>query len=239
MIKIAHLYYDLMNLYGESGNIKALCQELKNQGIKYKLDKLTINNSIDFSKYDFIYIGSGTNYNQELVYKDLEKYKEEIKTAIEENKCFLLTGNALELLGCKAIGDKKNGLEIFDYCCYPQEKRIVSEVVGYFSKIKTPIIGFQNRDSKIEFSDSPLFDMSRGVGFDNQNKNEGFNYKNVMCTYIIGPLLVRNPEFLKYIIQNLLLAKKQNKKLKSFDLKIEQKAYDSYVKNYNLFSEEK
>ena len=52
MINIAFLYYDLMNLYGESGNIKALTKELDNQGIKYNIDYLTISDKLEFSKYN-------------------------------------------------------------------------------------------------------------------------------------------------------------------------------------------
>ena len=32
-IKIAHLYYDLMNLYGENANIRALVHFAERQGI--------------------------------------------------------------------------------------------------------------------------------------------------------------------------------------------------------------
>ena len=41
MIRIAHLYYDLMNLYGDNGNIKAIKYQLENQGIKTIVDFLT------------------------------------------------------------------------------------------------------------------------------------------------------------------------------------------------------
>ena len=99
MIKIAHLYYDLMNLYGDNGNLKALKYQLDYQGIKSKIEFLTIGDNIDFSKYDFIYMGPGTDYNQKLVLKDIMKYKNNIKEAIDNNTFFLITGNALDLFG--------------------------------------------------------------------------------------------------------------------------------------------
>lgn len=234
MIKIAHLYYDLMNLYGESGNIKALCCELTNQGIKYQVDKLSVGDSIDFSKYDFIYMGSGTNNHLNFVWEDLKSYKAEIEEAVEKGKFFLLTGNALELFGQQIDGDKKIGLQIFDYCCHLQEKRIVSEVVATFPPIKDPVIGFQNRDGKMSDTKNTLFEVLQGTSFDAQNKMEGFYYKNVMCTYIIGPILARNPEFLKYIIKSLMAQKNKNFKFRKYNLKLEKKAYDAYIKNYDL-----
>ena len=55
-VYIGHLYYDLMNLYGEIGNIKALKYSLENAGVKVVIDNLYINDDIDFSKYDILYI---------------------------------------------------------------------------------------------------------------------------------------------------------------------------------------
>lgn len=62
-ITIGHLYYDLMNLYGEIGNIKVLTYHLKNQGIKVNIKNLSIDDDINFDELDLIYIGSGTNNN--------------------------------------------------------------------------------------------------------------------------------------------------------------------------------
>ena len=234
MIRIAHLYYDLMNLYGESGNIKALCYELENQKIKFKVDRLSIGDKIDFSKYDFFYMGSGTSYNQCLVSQDLVKYKEDIKIAIDQNKFFLLTGNALELLGKKIFQDKEIGLQIFDYCAITEEKRTVSEVIAKHNDIKLPILGFQNRDSKIVDNSSYLFKITYGTGFSEHKNQEGVSYKNVLGTYIIGPVLARNPHFLQYVIKKLILQKNIKFKFKKFNLDLEKKAYDNYLENYQI-----
>ena len=48
---VAHLYSDLLNLYGENGNIKALKKHLEEQGVMVNVEFLTINDSIDFKKY--------------------------------------------------------------------------------------------------------------------------------------------------------------------------------------------
>ena len=37
------IYYDLLNLYGDDGNIKALNQRLTNQGIKVNIDYISFN----------------------------------------------------------------------------------------------------------------------------------------------------------------------------------------------------
>ena len=86
--KIAHLYYDLMNLYGENGNIKALKKQLEEQNTSVKVLSLTIDDELNFNEYDMVYIGAGTEENQKLVVKHLLKYKNEIETAIHQNKLF-------------------------------------------------------------------------------------------------------------------------------------------------------
>ena len=81
-INILHLYYDLLNLYGENGNIKALKKHLEEMGVRVNIEFLTINDVIDFSRYDFVYIGAGTEKSQKLVLKHLLKYKKDIKNYI-------------------------------------------------------------------------------------------------------------------------------------------------------------
>jgi CobQ-like glutamine amidotransferase family enzyme len=98
-LTIAHLYYDIMNLYGESGNVKALKKYLEEQGITVTIKFVTIDEDKEFDKYDIVYIGSGIEANRLLVLKDILMHKEEISTAIENNKFYLCTGNSYELFG--------------------------------------------------------------------------------------------------------------------------------------------
>ena len=99
IIKILHMYYDLMNLYGEYGNIKILESHLKDAGVEVIVDKKTVGDNFKINDYDFIYIGSGTEKNQAVVLEDLKKHKNELKQYIESNKYALFTGNSFEMLG--------------------------------------------------------------------------------------------------------------------------------------------
>lgn len=235
MIRIAHLYYDLMNLYGDNGNIKAIKYQLENQGLKVIVDFLTIGDTIDFKKYDMLYIGPGTYDNEQLVLKDFIKYKKEIKNYIEENKFILATGNALELFGksIKLLNNKKiKALNIFNFESEQVELRLVSETIGHNENIKKQIIGFQNQNSIIKNIENPWLTIEKGIGADVNSKVEGINYNNFYGTYLIGPLLVRNPELLETICKKLVLNKKDNFKFKSFNLNLEKKAYEEYFKNH-------
>ena len=78
-IKIAHLYYDLLNLYGEQGNILALKNAFENQNVKVEINLLSAGDNINFNKYDIFYMGSGTNQNLLIVLNDLKNIKTIIK----------------------------------------------------------------------------------------------------------------------------------------------------------------
>ena len=224
-IYIGHLYYDLMNLYGEIGNIKALKYSLENAGVKVVIDKLSINDNIDFSKYDILYIGSGTENNERVVLNDIKKYKNELKKYIEDNKFVIATGNSIELFG-KTIFNKKEykALNIFDYSSKLIDKRIVGDIIIPMKNVNKDIIGFQNRGSIIENNNYPLFDNDYTLGI---------NYKNFYGTYILGPILIRNPELNKYLINKLLKSKNKKFKPKNIDLNLDKKAYTSYLKTYH------
>jgi len=234
MIKIAHLYYDLMNLYGDNGNIKALKNQLDKQGIKSKINFLTIGDEIDFSKYDFFYIGPGTRYNQKLVLNDILKYKKEIKQAIEQNKFFLAIGNAFDLFGKYILEENKKikTLNIFNFYSINESFRITDEVVAKASDLDDLILGFQNQDSTMHNIKTPLFQIIKGVGAHPNAKVDGMHYNNFYGTYLIGPILARNPQLLKKITKELITSTKPDFKFKTVRLNLAQKAHDEYIKNY-------
>ena len=232
-IKIAYLYYDLMNLYGESGNIKVLKQQLENQNIKVTVNFLTLDDEIDFTKYDVFYIGSGTENNQKIVLNNLLKYKTAIETAIDTGKFFLCTGNAIEFFGNSIIENNNTykGLGIFDFEAKHEEFRIVDEVLFKCPLIDKYIIGFQNQCGVIKSDNLNLFDVVKGIGSYPNSKKEGIYYNNFYGTYVIGPILVRNPELLKYLIKKLIISKNPKFKFKKFIQKYETLANDNFMKN--------
>lgn len=231
-IKIAHLYYDLMNLYGENGNILALEKGFEQQDMYTETTNLTINDKIDFNKYDIYYIGSGSETNQLLVINDIIKYKDKINNAIENGKHFLFTGNSYELLGKyieKVNGDKIETLGIFDFYTKEIDKRIIGEQIMECPFFKEPIIAFQNRQCVLNNNDNHLFEIISGHANNYKSHNEGIHYKNLYATYNLGPLLIRNPLLKDHIIKNIL--EKKDILYKSIPT-IDEKAYNEYVKNF-------
>lgn len=234
-IHIAYLYYDLFNLYGENGNIKVLKKELENQGLKVAIHFLTIGDELNFNDYDLVYIGASTEDNQKLVIPHLSKYKDDIQKAIDNNKFFLITGNAIELFG-KYILDQNNNkidsLNIFSYHTEVASIRLIDESIMRCNFIDEPIIGFQNQSTYIVDNEYPMFSIIKGIGIKQGLSNEGIKYHNFYGTYLLGPILVRNPKLLKYFICELIYTKDKNFKFKDFDLNLNEEAYKCFINNF-------
>ena len=231
-IKIAHLYYDLMNLYGESGNIMALEKAFDDQDMYSEVYNLSIKDTIDFNKYDIYYMGSGSEYNQSLVINDILRYKENIKNAIENGKHFIFTGNSIELFGKyikKVNGEKIETLSIFDFYSKEVDNRIIGEQIMECNLFKEPVIAFQNRQCVSNNKENHLFEVLNGFANNKNSKNEGIHYKNLYATYNIGPLLVRNPLLKDHIVKEVL--EKKDILYKSTS-SVDEKAYNEYVKNF-------
>lgn len=222
-ITIAHLYYDLFNLYGEVGNVRILKKVLEDQGFQVRIELLTIGDSLEFEKYDFVYMGMGIRENLEIVSKHFCSYKKEIKKYIEQDKCILFTGNSHELFGkIIYIQEKKiEGLGLFDYTSFPLEKRKVLEVQAKTSYINKDIIGFMNTRSFHDTKKYPFLTITEN----NQTFQEGIFYHHLIGTYTIGPILVRNPALLKKIVISILEQKGYTKEIHEWDLEFLEQAY--------------
>lgn len=226
-IKIAHLYYDLMNLYGEQGNVLALQKAFTNQGVRCDVELLTKGSKIDFSKYEIFYMGMGSEENQEIVRKDILRYKEEIKKYIKK-KTFIMTGNSYELFGTSING--KKALDIFNYNSFSNE-RIVKEQVYKTYVVSDYVIGFQNRGSINDIDENHLFEVIKGSADNKTSCYEGYHIYDFYGTYTIGPLLIRNPHLKNKIVEDVL--KRYEYPFKEIN-EVDKLAYDEYKKNFKI-----
>lgn len=232
-ITIGHLFYDILNLYGESGNVLALKHALEMQDIEVEIKNLSLNDSIDFNLLDFIYIGSGTKQNEQLAIEYLKNYKEDILQYVMNKKFFFVTGNSIEMFGkyIKELDNSQfNCLEIFDYYTEVTKTRLVCECIFKHEELDCKILGFENHQGITKDNTSPLFTVVKGYG--NQGV-EGFVKDNFYATYLIGPILARNPEFLEYITKKLITSLDKDFEFKAFDFEFLVKAHDKFLEKYN------
>lgn len=237
-IKLLHLYFDIMNLYGENANVRFLIRKLEEQDFKVEVDYLSLEDKINFSKYDFIYLGSGTEINQRVVLENIKQYKEDIIKYIDDDKYFLVTGNSIELFG-KSISyddmDELEGLGLFDYYAKQTTPRIIGDQLYETDLIDSPILGFQNHSNELFDVEPNLFKVDKGIGFNKDEDEEGIRKNNFIATYLVGPLLVRNPLLCDLLVKDL--CKKFEVKYKEPDTNnVAYKAHDEFINNW--YSEE-
>lgn len=225
VIKILHLYYDLMNLYGEYANLKILEKHLNDQGFEVIIEKKTIKEEIQFENYDLVYIGAGTEKNEAIILNDLIKYKEDIKNYIDKQKFIIATGNSFEIFG-KTI-DGKEGLNIFDFEVTRTSDRITSDVIYTSNYFEDKVVGFVNKMGNVVHNINPLFTVEFGIGTNENNDYEGIKYKNFYGTYLLGPILLRNPYLLKKLVADIC-------KLKNDKFVYKVKKYKNEEEGYKL-----
>ena len=235
-INVLYLYYDLLNLYGESGNVNMLKKHFESHGVSVYIDTKTINDTIDFSIYDFVYMGSGSYKNLEIAINDLKKYKDNIISYINSNKFFLVTGNSMEIFG-KSI-NKKKALEIFDYETITLKNRVVSDVIYKCQHLNIRVIGYINRTIEVYHNMSPLFEVECGVGENKLNDYEGFKYLNFWGTHLLGPLLSKNPILLERIVHDVIKQKDENFKYDEIEYPYERASYLITLNDIRKQSEE-
>ena len=238
-IKILHLYYDLLNLYGENGNILALKSHLEGHNIKVSVDYKSLDDEFSFNDYQFVYLGSGARDNLLLALSDLKKRRNDLKEYIDNKGFIFATGESINLFGnyIKYLNDDKvNGLKIFDYNIEEVRDRLVGEQVYLNDLVEDEIIGFQNRSTiLVDSNEDNLFEVKEGFGSSLDNNVEGIIKDNMFLTYMLGPILIRNPYFTEFLVKEIF--KKYDIEYKPFIKENELKAYNSYKEN--LLNEKK
>ena len=226
MIKVLHLYYDLLNLYGEQGNILALKRAFKNQNVEIEVDYLSVQDKIDFKKYDLVYLGSGSTENLLIALEDIKRHKKELKKYIESKKVLLATGNSYLLFGQKI--NNLDALGIFDYYAASSEKMAQESLMELYQE--KDIIGFQNREFIVNNKKNHLFKVKGGLCDNLKSEYEGYHEYNFYGTFVIGPLLIRNPHFTNILVKEIM--EKNNLIYHEYEDKILVDAYNQYIKNF-------
>jgi hypothetical protein len=208
IIKILHLYHDLMSLYGDWANAAVLGRELVSRGCVAEIDKKSVGDSIDFEGYSFICIGSGTERSQQACMRDMVRFKDAIIERIEADVPVLVTGNAHELFGQAVMDSKGNRMEalgLLEFETIQTDSRLTGDCVSKASFLQDKLMGFINRAGGGQQGEikRPFF-VEPGAGAHYKAGAEGIMYRNLLGTYLTGPVLVRNPPLLRYFADMLV-----------------------------------
>lgn len=210
-LNFLHLYPDCMSLYGEYANVAVLQRHLEALGVTVNVKKNLLDYAPDFTEADFIYMGCGTERTQKAALMMLKDRGEDLKAAMDRGAVVLFTGNAMEVLG-KSVTDAKGqqwpGMGLAEFTTVETDKRDPEDVIAHSTLWKSPVVGFMNKCSKTTGVATPLFDdLKLGLGNEAEHGAEGYVDGNLFATHIIGPVLVKNPDFIDVLIRRIFEAK--------------------------------
>lgn len=236
-INIAHLYPDLLNLYGDRGNIATLKYRLEKRGIEANVTEYGIDDKIDFAKTDIIYIGGGSEKEQKLVCQELLPVKDSLKEFAENGGSILAVCSGYEILGkyYETESEKIPCLEILDIYTKYIGQRLIGNIIIDSELINSTIVGFENHAGKVFAGNhTPLGTVRSGYGGNGEDKKEGVVYKNVIATHMHGPLLPKNPMLADHIIKNAL-KKKYNEDIElcTLDDTLENQSHTYCIENFS------
>ncbi|SPF53736.1 CobB/CobQ-like glutamine amidotransferase domain protein [Candidatus Desulfosporosinus infrequens] len=252
-LNICHLYPDLLDLYGDRGNILALAARCRWRGIEPLIQQASLGDDLDFRGMDILFLGGGSDREQGLLVRDLMRREEELRRAIEEGLVVLSICGGYQMLGeyyQMASGEKIQGLGILDVWTIAGAKRLIGNVVveidervlsvdsdqsigmrASASKLKT-LVGFENHSGKTYLGEgvSPLGKVLFGNGNNGDDRAEGVRYRNVFGTYLHGPLLPKNPHFADLLLELAIQRRGPLTRLVELDDHMEELAHQAMVK---------
>lgn len=251
-LKICHLYPDLMDTYGDKGNIIAISKRCQWRGFKTTLTRISIGDRLNPEKYDIYFFGGGQDRQQTIVGPDLQKKSKDIKKAIENGAVLLSICGGYQLLQnyFKTLdGIEIRGIGLFDAHTLGSttrmiqnlwidlEENLVKEIKEIYptidnGQLTTDLIGFENHSGKTYLGKNlkPLGKVIKGAGNNGEDQTEGAVYKNAFGCYLHGSLLPKNPHFADYLISRALERRYGQIKLKALDDSIEWQAHHTAIK---------
>lgn len=212
-LTIIHLYPDLLNLYGDKGNIECMRKRLLWRGIDVNVVLCTSDcDNVDFSAADILFIGGGSDREQEIVCEKLLKKKNEITDFVERGGSLAAVCGGYQLLGnyYQTSEKKIEGLGILDIYTdsAPDANRLIGNVIVECDGLSQPVVGFENHGGRTHIgSHTPLGKVIKGFGNNGTSGYEGVVYKNVLATYLHGPLFPKNPQLCDRFLLNALKTK--------------------------------
>ena len=204
---LLHLFPEAMSLYGEYANLTLLSRLLTAQGAEVTVKTVGFDEAPDFAGADLIYMGAGTEGTQKAAMARLLPHKDALRATAENGALVLFTGNAMETLGASVTdqtGKVHEGLHLADFTTVETGKRTPHDVIAQPLLWAEPAVGFMNKCSTTKGIDTPLF-SALPLGFGNEVKGgaEGYQAGNLLATHLTGPVLVKNPAFLRYVARRL------------------------------------
>ena len=205
-LRAAHLYPDIMNIYGDRGNIIALRYRCEARGIAFESVEVTVGDDFDPSAFDIVHIGGGQDREQRRIADDLQAKGDAIRQAVADGQPMLVVCGGFQLFGRRYVdheGGEIPGIAVFDMeTRHPGSRADLSTDFG-------EIVGFENHGGRtyLAAGQPPFGKVLRGYGNDSESGDEGAVVNNAIGTYLHGSLLPKNPALADHLILTALRRK--------------------------------
>ena len=240
-LKILWMYHDLMDLYGDKGNIETLRYRASKRGIDVVVDTCTLQEERNIEDYDIFFLGGGADKEQTLIYKDLLARKESILKAKQSGTAFLLICGGYQLFGQYYVdqdGQKIDGLGIYDYYTESSDRdhRCIGNIVveANIHDKNVTVVGFENHGGQTKAVSNPFGKVHVGHGNTFDSGFEGYMDGQTIATYMHGPLLPKNPTIADEVILRGLNRRYEVNHLEPLQDTLENAAHDVMLKRLNV-----
>ena len=211
-LKICHLYPDVLNLYGDGGNIRALENRLRWRGLGAAVTPLPLGETDALTGYDLIFIGGGQDFEQELLLADLARGRgAALRSAIADGVTVLAVCGGYQMLGeyhQNQAGRRCAFLGAIDFSTEAGETRMIGNFAFRCGEESggSVVVGFENHSGRTRLGPglSPLGQVLSGFGNNGADGGEGVRFRNVFGTYSHGPVLPKNPALCDHILETAL-----------------------------------
>ena len=206
-LRICHLYGNLMNTYGDNGNLLMLQHRAKKLGYEVETTLISLEEDFNPDDFDIVMFGGGQDYEQTVVAKDLHNKKDALIQYIEDDGVVVAICGGFQLLGryyVNASGERLNGISAIDVCTNGQfPNRLIGDIEIVNEEFGETYLGYENHIGRTYLGKNmkPLGKVVKGYGNNEEDHVEGCHYKNVFCSYFHGPILVRNQHLADRIIE--------------------------------------
>jgi CobQ-like glutamine amidotransferase family enzyme len=204
-VKIAWLYGQRMNIYGDRGNVIALAQRARWRGLEPELVEIGLGDPIP-DDVDIFFFGGGQDDEQIAVSRDLAGAKgEALRAAVDGGAALLAICGGYQLLGHEYRpynGEPLPGIGLFDVTSEAGPERFIGNVVVDTVEWGT-LVGFENHSGLTWLGEQaePMGRVRIGRGNNGQDGTEGARYRNAVGCYLHGALLPKNPYLADWLLQ--------------------------------------